>query len=431
MSMPFLESNHDNPPLERQTYAALEDDGLLNRLRGAVAQERNALQSVLYLLHEVDKRQLHLRRGYSSLFAFLTQALGYSEGSAQRRILGMRLLKSLSPKLRENVEEDLRSGALSLSTISQAQSVFQKDKAAFQSPEHRVAVLDSLKGKSRLDVQRQLLAQSPVAAAAAAKGMGGDQIKVIGPEMTRLQVTVDQKTLQTLGQLQMMLSHQLSDPTSYSELVAKLAQVALEALTAKQKGRVQNRAGANGDVVKRGAVTAQAQDKTTDGLPPVVVKAKHEPRERGPQEQNEQLQKSQSDALYSATVMKVGAGSRMSCKGAAACKVAPPLSSSKPSKPSNPSKPSRYIPAAIRRQVMTRDNSCCSYQDSQTGKVCGSQYQLEIDHRTPFALGGPSTVENLRVRCFNHNKYHAQDVFGVRHWGQNALSRGGAEWRSR
>ena len=183
-----------------------------------------------------------------------------------------------------------------------------------------------------------------------------------------------------------------------------------------------------GRVVKRGAVRAQGQGKAMDALPPFMSNAKQEEQERSPQEQNEQIQKSQSDALYSGTVMKVVAGSKMPCKGAALSQAAPLLSSSKPR---NPSKPSPYIPAAIRRQVMARDNSCCSYQDPQTGKVCGSQYQLEIDHRTPFALGGPSTVENLRVRCFNHNKYHAQDVFGVRHWGQNALSCGGDEWRSR
>jgi hypothetical protein len=38
-----------------------------------------------------------------------------------------------------------------------------------------------------------------------------------------------------------------------------------------------------------------------------------------------------------------------------------------------------------------------------SGEHCDSRRRLELDHITPLALGGKSTVENLRVACRSHN----------------------------
>jgi len=47
--------------------------------------------------------------------------------------------------------------------------------------------------------------------------------------------------------------------------------------------------------------------------------------------------------------------------------------------------------------------------------VCGSTWKLEIDHIEPVALGGGSTVDDLRVACFNHNQFHGDQSFGRAH----------------
>lgn len=49
------------------------------------------------------------------------------------------------------------------------------------------------------------------------------------------------------------------------------------------------------------------------------------------------------------------------------------------------------IPAAIRRAVMARDHGRCV--------DCGATDDLALDHIYPWSLGGPDTVENLRVLC--------------------------------
>ncbi|HEX8910159.1 MAG TPA: HNH endonuclease signature motif containing protein, partial [Anaeromyxobacteraceae bacterium] len=74
------------------------------------------------------------------------------------------------------------------------------------------------------------------------------------------------------------------------------------------------------------------------------------------------------------------------------------------------------IPAAIRREVWKRDGGQCAWR-SEDGHRCGSTWKLEIDHIKPAALGGPSTVENLRLCCHTHNQLHADHAFGRAHMG--------------
>lgn len=50
-----------------------------------------------------------------------------------------------------------------------------------------------------------------------------------------------------------------------------------------------------------------------------------------------------------------------------------------------------HIPVEIRRAVMARDRHACV--------DCGAVDDLTLDHIHPWSLGGPDTVENLRVLC--------------------------------
>ncbi|MFL5261666.1 MAG: HNH endonuclease, partial [Anaeromyxobacteraceae bacterium] len=69
------------------------------------------------------------------------------------------------------------------------------------------------------------------------------------------------------------------------------------------------------------------------------------------------------------------------------------------------------IPAAVRREVSKRDGGRCAWC-SPDGRRCGSTWMLELDHIVPAALGGPSTVENLRLHCRSHNRLGAEQIFG-------------------
>jgi len=67
----------------------------------------------------------------------------------------------------------------------------------------------------------------------------------------------------------------------------------------------------------------------------------------------------------------------------------------------------RYVPVEVRRAVWERDGDRCAFV-SNTGRRCGSTYQLELHHIDPFGKGGSTTVENLKVLCRQHNAFHAE-----------------------
>jgi len=71
---------------------------------------------------------------------------------------------------------------------------------------------------------------------------------------------------------------------------------------------------------------------------------------------------------------------------------------------------SRVIPRALRRAVYTRDAHQCTFTSSE--RRCTEHSFLELHHVHAFALGGPTTLENLTLRCRTHNAHEAQRLFG-------------------
>jgi 5-methylcytosine-specific restriction endonuclease McrA len=71
----------------------------------------------------------------------------------------------------------------------------------------------------------------------------------------------------------------------------------------------------------------------------------------------------------------------------------------------------RYVPAEVRRVVWRRDEGRCTFADA-SGRRCHERAGLEIHHEHAFVLGGPTTVENLRLVCRSHNALFAERDFG-------------------
>ena len=65
----------------------------------------------------------------------------------------------------------------------------------------------------------------------------------------------------------------------------------------------------------------------------------------------------------------------------------------------------RAIPAAVKRAVWRRDRGRCSYVDRTSGRRCGSQHLLQIDHVVPYAQGGAAEPNNLRLLCAAHHRH--------------------------
>jgi hypothetical protein len=74
------------------------------------------------------------------------------------------------------------------------------------------------------------------------------------------------------------------------------------------------------------------------------------------------------------------------------------------------SRSTRGIPSHVRRAVWQRDGGRCAFI-GENGHRCGSTTRLEFDHIVPVALGGKSTIANLRLVCRVHNEFAAEQAF--------------------
>lgn len=128
----------------------LSDKELLISAKSLVKEENRVRTQLLHHLKEIEARRLFVDLGYSSLFSYAVQELGYSESAAYRRILAARMLKDV-PEIGTKVE----MGDLSLSNISLATSFFKEN--SIEETRKKKKVLEQLEGKSRKEAQKVLL----------------------------------------------------------------------------------------------------------------------------------------------------------------------------------------------------------------------------------------------------------------------------------
>jgi 5-methylcytosine-specific restriction endonuclease McrA len=96
-----------NPALQSMT-----DQALAAEVRRVAAAERQTTAELLALLIEVERRELHLALGYSSLFVYCTRALHFSEQAAYSRITAARAARRFP-----RILDLLANGALTLSSV--------------------------------------------------------------------------------------------------------------------------------------------------------------------------------------------------------------------------------------------------------------------------------------------------------------------------
>jgi hypothetical protein len=355
----------------------LTDDLLLTKTSELAREERRLTLEVLRHLQEIERRRLYAARGYPSLFEYAVRELGYPEGSAQRRISSMRLLKEL-PELEGKIE----SGSLSLSVMSQAQSFFRQEE--IREPEKKREILMGLENHSTREAERKLASQSrePVR-------LTPEKVRPLSENVSRLELAVDQAFLDQLGELRALLSH--SHPgMSIREALA----YALELSLSKHRPKAPSPS-ESPPAPAVGNPSLGSASATEAGIP----------------------------SSYSPPAPAVGSANFCSpsvpVQASLARRKAPPIHTKtsptqvkvSPSQRKTPA--SRFIPAAIKRWVWHRDQGQCSYQDPRTGRRCRSRHFLQLDHIHPYALGGRSVPQNLRLLCFAHNQWLAAQVFGT------------------
>jgi hypothetical protein len=189
---------------------------LLEKTKNLVAQERRITLELIEHLREVDRRLLHAELGYGSLFEFCTKELGLSEGSAQRRIQAMRLVRDV-PEARESLE----SGRLSLSNAAKVQTVAQAARRLGTPIDKREAVRQ-VEHLSQRECEQKLFKLAPQA-------LPTERERIVSPTERELRLVISEELHLKLTRLKDLLSHAMPEATT-TDLLDRLATDALAKL---------------------------------------------------------------------------------------------------------------------------------------------------------------------------------------------------------
>ena len=412
-------------------------------------------------LREIQKRRLYLRRGFSSLFDYAVRELGYSDAAAWRRIKAMRLCADV-----DGVRERLQSGLMTLNAAAQLQHAFDRqerkkeraarsaprgtgcgaaaqsqDGAAPERPAERkpapAAVLDSearrelveqASGKSSREVMQLLAEVDPELAAPA------DRVRPLGGGRWELKAVIDDECRRGLERLKGLLSH--VDPhLTMGQLMGRLVREGLDRhdparpprgrRAAPAKGAEQTSAPKTQAASARGAASAAKQEAGADSAAPSAAKVSAQAPAQPGDEAASPLQANRGPDRPDTSAVKPAvkpAGDTTSApKTRRPGRQAAPAGAARAARPARTETSAakaggvtgRAIPAAVKREVWRRDRGRCRYVDRTSGRRCGSQHLLQIDHVVPYARGGPAEPNNLRLLCAAHHRYrHAGAGFG-------------------
>jgi len=202
----------------------LSDEALNIRLSELVKKEREILSEVLLHIQEIDSRRLYLKFSFGSMFEYLTKHMGYSAGSAQRRIDAARLGKEI-----KSVVSDLETGALNLAQVGLLQkSIRQKQQAV--SIEIKESLLEKMKHKTFQESQVLIARDLEIEIQQSSK------TTCQADESVRLEITFSKEQWQKLEKMRSLISNSL--PNGSWEQVLEYVSDKVIAAKTKTRGAV-------------------------------------------------------------------------------------------------------------------------------------------------------------------------------------------------
>ncbi|HSC86746.1 MAG TPA: HNH endonuclease signature motif containing protein [Polyangiaceae bacterium] len=130
------------------SLASVSDDELVAGICALEAHQRSTMAAIIEHLVEMERRRLHLRLGYSSLYEYCLKALGLSEDEAYRRMTCARLAARYP-----EIVARLARGELSLTTVTMLKPHWSAESAA--------ELLEMAAGVSKRELEKRLAARFP------------------------------------------------------------------------------------------------------------------------------------------------------------------------------------------------------------------------------------------------------------------------------
>jgi hypothetical protein len=348
------------------TLSKLSDGEIIERTERLALIERRATAVLVAHLAVLDARRLYLPQGYSSLFTYCTERLHLSEHGAYNRIVAARLSRRFPVIL-----DSLSNGSLHLAAI--------RIVAPFLSDENCHELIHAVRFQSKRQVEEIVaaLSSSPELAAVATKVTSDRPLTLaLSSGDTRGDAAAPptqstEPTCQKLSaQVRASCSHFQSDATRPS--AARHAPPGTMTPVASDLYKVQFTADSETNTLLR-----QAQE---------LLAPRVQARDIG-----SVMKLALSLLVQKLMKERLGAPGRQG-------KV----------RPGNPA--SRHVPLHVRRAVWARDGGQCGFI-GKSGRRCTERSGLQFHHFKPYAVGGLSTVDNVGLRCREHNAHEAEVFF--------------------
>ena len=279
------------------------------RMKTLAQKERDLLHEVLLTIKEIDSRKTYLELGFSSLFEYLVQGIGYSEGSAQRRIDAARLLKEI-PQMAEKIQ----SGEIKLNQISMVQKAARdvfKNQSVKVTAQDKLDLLQTIATKNHFESQKEIASYFDLPVIEATRQ------KVQADESVRVELTLSKEAFEKLKQAQ----EHLSNSVSSGDLAVFLEYVC--------------------DKIIKQKTTTRASTAT------VAVKS---------------------------------------------------------------------LSQVLKKKVLMTQ-TCCQYKSPITGKICGTKWFRQVDHKQSKWANGQNETENLQTLCAQHNNLKYRKEAGITYKG--------------
>ena len=437
------------------TLKKLSDDHLLSQTKTLVQKERKLNIEILQHLQEIESRKLYLERGFSSLFDYAVRELGYGEGSAYRRIKAMKLCQDI-PETKHQIE----SGQLNLSTASQLQNFFEKQKRKSKINLKNQSTTISNNTNSRFLVQPVLRNVSSLRRNSALSKENDGLNLCFSKEKSSLKNSenvnsfseeiVQNNSFTSLNQKKNLIKKTLGKSQAKTQKL--LSEVDPEIFQKEEKARFignqkvalkvildedcfknlenlknllshKNPRMSYGELINLLAELGLKKYDSRRKLNQKPIKQKNQKSLKNitvnylhinNAQINKKLErKSKEECSYSSFDLfdnkEEQSNTKKSLKKTKKSLKEPFVKAN-----DTPKKNNRYIPQKIRRYIWKRDQGECSYVCPQTKNKCCSKHLLQIDHIQPFALGGSHHPDNLRLLCARHNQLRSQRTFGFK-----------------
>ncbi|HET6897552.1 MAG TPA: hypothetical protein VFK70_04355 [Vicinamibacteria bacterium] len=349
--------------------SGLSDPDLLARIATLARTEREATAELVAHLAELETRaSLYAAHGYGSLFTYCTDVLKLSEDAACNRIKAARTCRRFPVIL-----DALASGALSLAAVRMI--------SPHLTSENHVAVLARASGRRLREID--------------------DLIAELAP---RPDVPSSVRKL----------------PTTTPPAPTLLAADALPILELKPAAAPEPAPAMSAPVTPARRPVVETTSPERYRVQFTIGRDSHDKLRRLQDLLRREIPDGDPGAIFDRAIALLLERVEKQKLGAAAKPRAPrpirPETDTRPfGKATLPSTPlaSRHVPSDARRSTWRHDGGQCGFV-SKDGRRCTERTFLEFHHVRPYALGGPSTAENISLRCRRHNQYEAELVFGPR-----------------